>query len=79
MAGRNDAYWLGEAQSRVVVTCSAEQLAELQGDAMEKGIGCTVIGKVTDGAISVNGADWGNIATWKNKYDTAIENIINKS
>lgn len=79
VAGRNDAYWLGEAQSRVVVTCSAEQLAELQGDAMEKGIGCTVIGKVTDGTISVNGADWGNIATWKNKYDTAIENIINKS
>ncbi|MBX9890876.1 MAG: phosphoribosylformylglycinamidine synthase subunit PurL [Chitinophagaceae bacterium] len=79
VSGRNDAYWLGEAQSRVVVTCSAEQLAELQGDAMEKGIGCTVIGKVTDGAISVNGADWGNIATWKNKYDTAIENIINKS
>lgn len=79
VAGRNDAYWLGEAQSRVVVTCSAEQLAELQGDAMEKGIGCTVIGKVTDGTISVNGADWGNIVTWKNKYDTAIENIINKS
>lgn len=79
VAGRNDAYWLGEAQSRVVVTCSAEQLAELQGDAMEKGIGCTIIGKVTDGTISVNGADWGNIATWKNKYDTAIENIINKS
>ena len=79
VSGRNDAYWLGEAQSRVVVTCSAEQLAELQGDAMEKGIGCTVIGKVTDGAISVNGADWGNIAAWKNKYDTAIENIINKS
>ncbi|MFN3794935.1 MAG: phosphoribosylformylglycinamidine synthase subunit PurL [Chitinophagaceae bacterium] len=79
VAGRNDAYWLGEAQSRVVVTCSAQQLAELQGDAMEKGIGCTVIGKVTDGTISVNGADWGNIVTWKNKYDTAIENIINKS
>ena len=79
VTGRNDTFWLGEAQSRVVVTCSAEQLAELQGDAMEKGIGCTVIGKVTDGTISVNGADWGNIATWKNKYDTAIENIINKS
>lgn len=79
VTGRNDAFWLGEAQSRVVVTCSAEQLADLQGDAMEKGIGCTVIGKVTDGAISVNGVDWGNIAAWKNKYDTAIENIINKS
>lgn len=79
VSSRNDAFWLGEAQSRVVVTCSAEQLAELQGDAMEKGIGCTVIGKVTDGAIAVNGADWGNIAAWKNLYDTAIENIINKS
>lgn len=78
VTGRNDAFWLGEAQSRVVVTCTAAQLAELQGDAMEKGIGCTVIGKVTDGNISVNGADWGNIVTWKNLYDTAIENIINK-
>ncbi len=78
VTGRNDAFWLGEAQSRVVVTCTAAQLAELQGDAMEKGIGCTVIGKVTDGNISVNGADWDNIATWKNLYDTAIENIINK-
>jgi phosphoribosylformylglycinamidine synthase len=79
VTGRKDAFWLGEAQSRVVVTCTAEQLAVLQGDAMERGIGCTVIGKVTDGDISVNGADWGTIATWKGLYDTAIENIINKS
>jgi len=78
VAGRKDAFWLGEAQSRVVVTCTAEQLAVLQGDAMEKGIGCTVIGKVTDGTVSVNGENWGNISGWKQRYDTAIENIINK-
>lgn len=78
VVGRKDAFWLGEAQSRVVVTCTAEQLAVLQGDAMEKGIGCTVIGKVTDGTVSVNGENWGNISGWKQRYDTAIENIINK-
>jgi phosphoribosylformylglycinamidine synthase len=34
------------------------------------------MGKVTDGSISVDGENWGTIASWKNSYDTAIENKL---
>jgi phosphoribosylformylglycinamidine synthase len=34
------------------------------------------LGQVTSGAIKVDGKDWGAIDAWKNKYDTAIENLL---
>jgi phosphoribosylformylglycinamidine synthase len=71
---RNDAYWFGEAQSRVVVS-SANAEAVLK-KAAQAGIPVTVLGKVTDGAITVNGEDWGQVAGWKNLYDTAIEKLL---
>jgi phosphoribosylformylglycinamidine synthase len=71
---RNDAYWFGEAQSRVVVS-SANAEAVLK-KAAQAGIPVMVLGKVTDGAITVNGEDWGQVAGWKNLYDTAIEKLL---
>jgi phosphoribosylformylglycinamidine synthase len=70
---RKDAYWLGEAQSRVVVSCSADQVADIEQLAKTFGIITTTIGKVTDGEVMVDNENWGTIATWKNTYDTAIE------
>ncbi|MBN9295545.1 MAG: phosphoribosylformylglycinamidine synthase subunit PurL [Filimonas sp.] len=75
---RTDAYWLGEAQSRVVVSCTKQQAEALKKKAAASNIPVTVLGTVTTGAIKVNGEDWGTIDSWKNKYDTAIEKIINK-
>ncbi len=71
---RKDAYWMGEAQSRVVVSCSTAQLASIEAAAKQLNIDFTVLGKVTDGTITVDGENWGTIASWKNSYDTAIEN-----
>lgn len=73
---RNDAFWFGEAQSRVVVSCSAEQLNHIEAAAQKAGIAVTVLGAVTSGNIEVNGEAWGNIEAWKNLYDTAIEKLI---
>ncbi|NNV57250.1 phosphoribosylformylglycinamidine synthase subunit PurL [Limnovirga soli] len=73
---RTDAYWLGESQSRVVVTCSPQEVAAIQQKAADANIPLTVLGTVTTGNIALNGADWGNISSWKEKYDTAIEKII---
>jgi phosphoribosylformylglycinamidine synthase II len=70
---RKDAYWLGEAQSRVVVSCLADQVAHMEASAKAAGIAFTVLGKVTNGEVLVNDENWGTIATWKNEYDTAIE------
>jgi phosphoribosylformylglycinamidine synthase II len=73
---RKDAYWMGEAQSRVVVTCKAATIATIEAAAAKAGVEITVMGKVTHGAVNVDGEDWGNISVWKNKYDTAIENKL---
>lgn len=74
---RKDAYWFGEAQGRVVVSCSKLQSEGLQLKAKEAGIPVTELGTVTDGKIMVNGEDWGNSVEWKEKYDTAIEKLLN--
>ncbi len=70
---RKDAYWLGEAQSRVVVSCTADQIAHLEQSAKAAGVAFTVLGNVTNGDVLVDNENWGTIATWKNAYDTAIE------
>jgi phosphoribosylformylglycinamidine synthase len=67
---------MGEAQSRVVVSCTSAQLASIEAAAKNLKIDFTVLGKVTDGSISVDGENWGTIASWKNSYDTAIENKL---
>ncbi len=70
---RKDAYWLGEAQSRVVVSCNADQVAQLEQSAKAAGVAFTILGNVTNGDVVVENENWGTIATWKNEYDTAIE------
>ncbi|GAC1380728.1 MAG: phosphoribosylformylglycinamidine synthase subunit PurL [Ginsengibacter sp.] len=73
---REDAYWFGEAQSRVVVTVPAEKLVEFQGRITS--IKSEMLGVVTDGEIIINETQWGNIKIWKEQYDTAIENYLKK-
>lgn len=73
---RKDAYWFGEAQGRVVVSCSAQQAAAITQKAQTAGITIAQLGTVTSGNIEVNGENWGNIGAWKEKYDTAIEKLL---
>ena len=71
---RKDAYWFGEAQSRVVVSVKADQVNEfkkaLGGHPYEE------LGSVTGGVIELDGLHWGDVSVWKEKYDTAIENVL---
>ena len=73
---RKDAYWMGEAQSRVVVSCSSAQVATIEAAAKKFNIEFAVMGKVTERTITVDGENWGSIDSWKNSYDTAIENKL---
>jgi phosphoribosylformylglycinamidine synthase len=73
---RKDAFWFGEAQSRVVVSVTKDKLATILQQAKVADITVTELGTVSAGEIKVNGADWGNISNWKNKYDTAIEKLL---
>ncbi|MCA6451144.1 MAG: phosphoribosylformylglycinamidine synthase subunit PurL [Chitinophagaceae bacterium] len=74
---RKDAYWFGEAQGRVVVSCTAAQADRVMQLAQGAGIEICRLGTVTAGNIEVNGENWGSILGWKEKYDTAIEKLLN--
>ncbi len=75
---RTDAFWFGEAQSRVVVSADASGAEKLEEKLKSAGISFTKLGNVTkDEVVKVNGENWGSITGWKDKFDTAIENIIN--
>lgn len=77
---RNDAFWFGEAQSRIVVSCLSKQLDELKHKAASSGIDICVLGKVTGGNISINKENWNDIKEWKTLYDTSIEKkLANKN
>ncbi len=73
---RTDAFWLGEAQGRVVVSCTQEQAENIKHKAAGMNIPFTVLGHVTSGQVLVNGSAWGGINAWKQQYDTAIEQIL---
>ncbi len=60
----------------MVVSCGAEQLAAVELAAAAAGVAFSVLGKVTTGAVHVGAENWGNITSWKHKYDTAIENLV---
>ena len=70
---RKDAYWFGEAQSRIVVTVKKGDIEQLKSRLNAENIAYTVLGTVTAGELKINGENWGHIVDWKDKYDTAIE------
>lgn len=74
---RNDAFWFGESQSRVVVTIKEDRIKELEDRSKSANVAITKLGVVTKGGIKVNGESWGDIKDWKENYDTAIEKVIN--
>ncbi|RAI99750.1 phosphoribosylformylglycinamidine synthase [Chitinophaga skermanii] len=76
---RKDAYLFGESQSRVVVSVKPANKEKFEAllhglvDATEQSVRYEKIGTVKGESIAIDGENWGDVKTWKNKYDTAIE------
>ncbi|MCO5237532.1 MAG: phosphoribosylformylglycinamidine synthase subunit PurL [Chitinophagaceae bacterium] len=70
---RPDAFWFGEAQSRVVVSVSPDNTDEMEAALRSEGVPFERLGVVTEGAVVADRESWGAIEEWKEKYDTAIE------
>ncbi len=68
---RPDACLFGEAQSRVVVSVTPDKAGAFER--MLDGFPALKLGTVTTGDLRVFTQDWGAVAAWKTKYDTAIE------
>lgn len=75
---RKDAYWFGEAQSRVVVSCSFKNAESILSFLNQNNTPHEYLGVVTDGNIDMEGEYWGHITDWKKMYDLAIENKMSK-
>jgi phosphoribosylformylglycinamidine synthase subunit PurL len=75
---RKDAFWFGEAQSRVLVTVAENQIANFIRHIHKCGIAHAELGKVTSGEVIVDEDFWGTIDWWQEKYDTVIENYLSK-
>jgi phosphoribosylformylglycinamidine synthase len=75
---RKDVFLFGEGQSRVIVTVKDENVANFLRHLEKNKIIHAQIGRVTSGAIEVDGENWGEIDEWKELYNTAIEKHLAK-
>jgi phosphoribosylformylglycinamidine synthase len=71
-AYRADAFWFGEAQSRVVVSVSPSKQNAFESMLATAEIKSTLLGNVKGKDVVINGDNWGAIAAWKTPYDDKI-------
>ncbi len=69
---RTDAYWFGEAQSRVIVTVKAESYEEFEANLWDADIPFRYLGEVTSGNITIDAVDFGEVRDWTTKYDGVL-------
>ncbi len=79
MEVRKDAYWFGEAQGRVIISFEPGNKAEIDQLLVDAGIPYHELGVVTSNEVIVDNVNWGRSADWKNKYDHAITDILEKN
>jgi phosphoribosylformylglycinamidine synthase len=73
---REDAYWFGEAQSRVVLSVSPENENNLLSELNNGKAVFEKLGTVTADEIKINNQSWGSITSWKDKYENAIAALL---
>ena len=75
---RLDACWFGESQGRVVVTVTSQQKAAFLQHTATGSTPVILLGTVGGGIAKIDGQSWGEIKSWKSKYDSAIESTMLK-
>ncbi|MEY4627717.1 MAG: phosphoribosylformylglycinamidine synthase subunit PurL, partial [Bacteroidota bacterium] len=69
---RSDAYWFGEAQSRVVVSVDPKHRQAFESMVTDSAVGFELLGTVKKDAIQVAEQNWGAVSEWMDAYDHAI-------
>ncbi len=73
---RQDAWLLGEAQGRVVVSVSPEQRTAFESFMDARNAPFERLGVVQGENMRLEGQDWGPVSEWKQRYDTVLENLM---
>jgi phosphoribosylformylglycinamidine synthase len=74
---RKDAFLFGEAQSRVVISVSANKTENLETELKNQNIPFTKLGTVKGNSVVIDGTNFGSIADYKISFDTSIESYFN--
>lgn len=74
---RKDAFLFGEAQSRVVISCTANNTDAIKTIAEKHGVSFNVLGTVKGNDCVVDGKSFGTVADYTNSYNTKLETIMN--
>ncbi|MAY84547.1 MAG: phosphoribosylformylglycinamidine synthase II [Flavobacteriales bacterium] len=73
---RKDAFLFGEAQSRVVVSVSADKKAEMEALLQKHGVEFFNMGKVGGSQMLIDGENFGELADAKAANEVALENYL---
>ena len=75
---RKDAFLFGEGQSRVVVSTTAEKVFVIENICKEFSVPVNVLGRVTEGTLTVDGQNFGHVEEYSMLYETAISSYMNQ-
>ena len=75
---RQDAFWFGEAQSRVVVSVDASKKAAFESALQAQGVQFSALGSVQGTDMVADGAVLSSVAAAYQSFDTALETALMK-
>jgi phosphoribosylformylglycinamidine synthase len=74
---RKDAFLFGEAQSRVIVSVSANNSSSIETELKKQNVAFTKLGVVKGKAVVIDNTNYGLISEYKHSFDTSIEGYMN--
>jgi len=73
---REDAFWFGEAQGRVMVSVDRAALDAFNSFMNNQDVPFLLLGNVIEKNVVVNNAHWGGVIEWEGLYRNAISDIL---
>jgi phosphoribosylformylglycinamidine synthase len=73
---REDAYWFGEGQGRVVVSVNPTTESDFLQSFAGSSVPINRLGVVSGDAVVIGGQQWGNLQTWQHPYDNKIGDLM---
>lgn len=74
---RKDAFLFGEAQSRVLVSVSANNSQALEDTCKKLNVPFKKLGTVKSTALVIDNTNYGHVSEYKNRFETSIEGYLN--
>jgi phosphoribosylformylglycinamidine synthase len=74
---RKDAFLFGEAQSRVLVSVSADKAKALETELTKHNVKFSVLGSVKGKSVVLDGTNYGDLKDYQTAYETSIEGYMN--